>query len=84
MDSIWGGSSVPEISHVLIAIYLAFVFFAARFFLDAFIYRDYECAWAASSLEKAISYDSLDMVVFHDNAFFWAVSEYLKCQRQQS
>ncbi|KAJ8628752.1 hypothetical protein MRB53_022075 [Persea americana] len=39
MDSIWGGSSVPEISHVLIAIYLAFVFFAARFFLDAFIYR---------------------------------------------
>ncbi|XP_058089496.1 ceramide synthase LOH2 [Magnolia sinica] len=39
MDSIWSRSGVPEASHILIAIYFAFAFVVARYFLDSFIYR---------------------------------------------
>nr|DAD21557.1 TPA_asm: hypothetical protein HUJ06_023020 [Nelumbo nucifera] len=39
MDSIWSHNGVPDAWHFFIAIYFAFGFVAARFFLDTFIYR---------------------------------------------
>ncbi|KAJ9705035.1 hypothetical protein PVL29_003198 [Vitis rotundifolia] len=39
MDSIWSRSALSTASDFLTAIYFAFIFIAARFFLDRFIYR---------------------------------------------
>ncbi|OVA10472.1 TRAM/LAG1/CLN8 homology domain [Macleaya cordata] len=39
MDSIWSHNDVPQPRHVLITIFFAFGFVAARFFLDTFLYQ---------------------------------------------
>ncbi|XP_075488822.1 ceramide synthase LOH2-like [Primulina tabacum] len=39
MESIWAQNGVPGAYHFVVAIYFAFAFVAARFFLDRFIFR---------------------------------------------
>lgn len=74
MDSIWGGRNVPEISHVLIAIYLAFAFFASRFFLDAFIYRvRLQVAFFRDLVHESSCFFMYSPPLFFSGVFFNAV-----------